>query len=221
MGRSLDKIEKQQPLEDRVYIQLKRVILNGTLAPGVVTTETELAEELGVSRTPVRKALARLEQEGFITNISPKGYQIAELSLKEICDIYELREILECHILHEVTQRLTSKDLADMESALQAGDRCFAEEDYFGGLDHYRVFHHILDRKYGNERISSILDSLDERLYHFWIARLKSGSTENILNAFRQHHPILQALRDGNVESAVAITREHLRWYVGVENQNP
>ena len=210
------KIEKPQSLEEKVYLHLKRLILSGTLPSGVITTETDLAERLGVSRTPVRKTLVRLEQEGFITNIQPKGYRVVEISSEDIRDIYELREILECHMVRETAKQLTSEDLAAMESAVQSADQCLENRDYLGYVEHSRAFHHVLDRKHGNKWISGVFANLDEHVYRFWVFHLKSGRATAILSHPNPHHLILEAIRAGDIESAVARTREHMRLYLGL-----
>jgi DNA-binding GntR family transcriptional regulator len=208
------KVEKPQSLEEKVYFHLKRLILSGVLPPGVITTETDLAEKLGVSRTPVRKTLARLEQEGFITNIQPKGYQVVEISSKDVRDIYELREILECHMVRETAKQLMPEDLAEMESALQAADQCLENGDYPGYVEYSRAFHHVLDRKHGNKWISGVLANLDEHVHRFWVSHLKSGRAAALLSHSNPHRLILEAIQEGDIESAVARTREHMRLYL-------
>ena len=119
---SLSKIEKSQSLDEKAYLQIKKAILDCTLPPGASLIETRLAEELGVSRTPIRKAIARLEQEGFVTAAPSKGYNVAEISLQEIREMYQLREILECHLVRETAKQFAQEELEKMESALRAAE---------------------------------------------------------------------------------------------------
>jgi len=211
----LYKIEKPRRLEEKVYLQLKRAIISGAVLPGALITETKLAQEMGVSRTPIRKALVRVEQEGFITSLPSKGYQVAEMSFQDLRDIYDLREILECHLIRETAGLLTPGDLAEMESALQAANECYEKDDYAGFMEHSRAFHHTFDRKYGNRRVSEVLATLDEHVCRFWISHLKLGEVTptTVPAAFNDHRFVLEAIRQGDIEAAVCRTREHTKIY--------
>jgi DNA-binding GntR family transcriptional regulator len=211
----LYKIEKPRSLEEKAYLQLKQAIISGAVLPGALITETKLAQEMGVSRTPIRKALVRVEQEGFITSLPSKGYQLVEMSPQDLRDMYDLREILECHLIHETAKQLTPEDLAEMESALQAANECFDKGDYAGFVENSRAFHHTFDRKYGNRRVSEVLATLDEQVYRFWILHLKSGEVTptTVPAVFNDHRFILKAIREGDIEAAICRTREHTKIY--------
>jgi DNA-binding GntR family transcriptional regulator len=209
----LEKIEKPPSVDDTAYLQMKQAILDCVLAPGTPLVETRLAEELGVSRTPVRRAIARLEQEGFVTPDASKGYKVAEISLRDLQELYQLREILECHLIRESAQQFTEDELAEIESALQAADQAMERDDYPAFLAANRGFHHAFDRKYGNQHISDVLDRLDEHVYRaiMWGFRGRGSRVSDHLG-YGDHRLILKAIREGDVESAVSIMRDHLRY---------
>lgn len=211
---SLSKIKKPQSLDEKVYLQIKKAILDCRLPPGAPLIETHLAKELGVSRTPIRKAIARLEQEGFVTAAPSKGYHVAEISLQEIRETYQLREILECHLVRETAKLFTQEELEEMESALRAADQALEKGDYPGFLATNRAFHHAFDRKYGNQRISDVLANLDEHIYRNLMSEFRAQDSRTLnSSSYHEHKLILEAIREGNVESAVAIMRDHLRKY--------
>jgi len=209
----LEKIEKPPSVDDTAYLQIKQAVLDCVLAPGQPLVETRLAEELGVSRTPVRRAIARLEQEGFVSADAGKGYRVAEISLRDLQELYQLREILECHLIRETAQRFTEDELAGVESALLAADQAMERDDYPAFLAANRAFHHSFDRKYGNQLISGVLDRLDEHVTRaiLWGFRGRGGGASDLLG-YRDHSLILKAIREGDVESAVSIMRDHLRY---------
>ena len=209
----LEKIEKPPSVDDTAYLHIKRAILDCALAPGQGLVETRLAEELGVSRTPVRRGIARLEQEGFVTPDVSKGYKVAGISLRELEEMYQLREILECHLIRETAEQFTEDELAVMESALQAADQALEQDDYPAFLAANRGFHHAFDRKYGNQRISEVLDRLDEHVYRaiMWGFRGRGGGVSDLLG-YGDHKLVLKAIREGDVESAVSVMRDHLRY---------
>jgi DNA-binding GntR family transcriptional regulator len=209
----LEKIEKPASVDDTAYLQIKQAILDCVLAPGAPLVETRLAKELGVSRTPVRRAIARLEQEGFVTPDVSKGYKVAEISLRDLEEMYQLREILECHLIRETAHQFTQDELAQMESTLQAADQDLERDDYPAFLATNRAFHHAFDRKYGNQRISDVLDRLDEHVYRaiMWGFRGRGGEAK-IQLGYGDHKLVLKAIREGDVESAVSVMRDHLRY---------
>jgi len=203
------QIERPQTLDERAYLQIKKAILSGMLVPGEPIVETQLAEELGVSRTPVRKAIWRLEQEGFITSAPFKGYYVSKIDSQDIKEIYQLREILECHLVGETARQFTREDLAEIECAVLAADEALEEGDYSAFLESNRRFHHAFDRKYGNERISDVLRNLDERMR--WILSTEVQDQRDVVEAsFQEHKLIFEAIREGDVESAVSLMRQHL-----------
>jgi DNA-binding GntR family transcriptional regulator len=209
----LTKIEKPPSVDDTAYLQIKQAILDCVLAPGESLVETRLAEELGVSRTPIRRAIARLEQEGFVTADVSKGYNVAEISLRDLEEMYQLREILECHLIRETAGRFAPDELDAMEIALQAADQALERDDYPAFLAGNRGFHHAFDRKFGNQRISEVLANLDEHVYRaiMWGFRSRAGEARTHLG-YSDHKLILKAIREGDVESAVSVMKDHLRY---------
>jgi len=208
----LAKIEKPPSVDDTAYVQIKQAILDCVLAPGQPLVETRLAEELGVSRTPIRRAIARLEQEGLVGADPSKGYKVTKISVPDQEEIYQLREILEGHLIRETAEQFTEEELDDMESALRAADQALEEEDYPAFLATNRLFHHAFDRKFGNQHISDVLANLDDHVYRaiMWGFHARQGELVTGLG-YRDHELILKAIREGDVESAVSRMEAHLR----------
>jgi len=209
----LEKIEKPPSVDDAAYLQIKQAILDCVLAPGTPLVETRLAEELGVSRTPVRRAIARLEQEGFVSADASKGYNVARIRFRDLEEMYQLREILECHLIRETADRFTESELAEMENTLQAAEQNLERDDYPAFLATNRAFHHAFDRKYGNQHISEVLDRLDEHVYRAIMCGFRGRTGEAKMQlGYGDHRVILRAIREGDVESAVSVMRDHLRY---------
>lgn len=207
----LSKIEKPQSVDHKAYLQIKKAILDCVLPPGTPLVETRLAEELGVSRTPIRRAIARLEQEGFATAAPSKGYNVAEVSPGEIREIYELRRILECQLVRETAKQFTQAELEEVESALRAADEALEKGDYRDFVATNRAFHHAFDRKFGNQRISDVLANLDDHVFRNLMSAFRAQSSEVLTyTAYHEHRLILEAIRAGDVESAVSLMRDHL-----------
>jgi len=217
MGRDfgLEKLEKPQSLDEQAYLHIKKALLDGVFRPGEFLAEVRLAEKLGISKTPIRKAMARLQQDGFLVNVPYKGYYVADVSAKDIIEIYQLREILECYLVRETAQRFTPAELDDMESVLQASEEAFEEGDYVGFVVRNREFHHVFDRKCSNQRISNVLTNLDEHVWRILLYELQDEQSV-LLASHRDHHLILEAIREDNVEFAVHLMRNHLAGFCEV-----
>lgn len=207
-GRSLPKIARFQSLEEQAYLHIKEAILNGTFPPGEYLAELQLAQDLGISRTPIRQAMARLQEERFLINVPFKGYYVAEISIEDIREIYELRQILECYVVRETAQQFTPAELDEIEASVQAAVTAFEQGDHINYIAHNRKFHHAFPQKYGNRRILRLLINLDEHIQRILIHQLQSGHTD--LLSPRDHQLILAAIRAGDVELAVGLMRDHL-----------
>src|SRR5829696_8764809 len=107
-------------LKDRAYEQIKQRLLNNDYPPGSFLSERQLAESLGMSKTPVKVALERLESEGFITVSPQQGIVVRELSVREIADLYEIRAALESYTLRAIAGKLTPEQIALVRENLRA-----------------------------------------------------------------------------------------------------
>ena len=206
--RSLPKIERSQSLEEQAYLHIKQAILNGVFPPGEFLAELQLAQDLGISRTPVRQAMARLQEEHFLINVPFKGYYVANISIEDIREIYELRQILECYVVRETVPHFTPAELAEIEAYVQAAVGAFEQGDYINYIAHNRKFHHVFPQKYGNRRILRLLINLDEHIQRVLIDKLQNGQVD--LLSPRDHQLILAAVQAGDVELAVGLMRDHL-----------
>lgn len=213
MNPLIKKISRSQTIEEKVYDHLKQMILTGELKPGIDLTETSIASDLGVSRTPIRSALSRLTNEGLISSSVNKGYQVKAISPAELTEIYQIRELLECQIIREVATRFTTKELEDLDSDLDEADTSISEGDIRKFMKHSRKFHHAFDEKYGNTRLTNLLHTYDERVnqltsYLFKIDRLNIYK----LGGINDHREIVKAVRNGNIELASQVMKKHLRY---------
>ena len=112
------RLDSYKPLREVVFDSLREAIINGTLRPGERMMEIQLAEELGVSRTPVREAIRKLELEGFVVMLPRKGAYVAGISLKDIADVFEVRASLEALASGLAAERITGEELEDLERIL-------------------------------------------------------------------------------------------------------
>ena len=112
------KLDNYKPLREIVFETLREAIITGVLKPGERLMEVQLAEEMGVSRTPVREAIRKLELEGFVVMVARKGAYVAGISLKDVTDVFEIRAALEGLAACLAAGRASEEDLEEMERAV-------------------------------------------------------------------------------------------------------
>ncbi|MER6567373.1 GntR family transcriptional regulator [Streptomyces sp. NPDC001093] len=202
---------KPAPATDRVYAHVKQGVLDRRYEGGTLLTEGELAEAVGVSRTPVREALLRLEAEGLIRLYPKKGAMVLPVSAQEIADVVETRQLVEEHAARKAVpappgllQRLT--ELLELQKTqAAAGDLAAAAVTD-------RSFHAEIVRSGGNEILSRLYDQLRDRQLRMGVAVMHSHP-DRIAKTLAEHEEILNALRAGDAEAAVAAVHRHVSWF--------
>ena len=196
-------------LKEQAYDELKALILAGEFATGSFLSERILADRLGMSKTPIRTALERLEQERFIT-ISPRqGVVVRELTLKEIRDHYDIRVGLECFVVKRLVNRLTDAQFEELDANLETmrcqiedGNRTYA---MYADAD----FHLLLGSFHGNHEISRVMQHQREKLYHV-VTKLLENHPDRIRESLAEHLAVVEALKKGDGELAAVRMLEHL-----------
>jgi DNA-binding GntR family transcriptional regulator len=196
-------------LERRVYERLRDEIVAGGLQPGEQLVEARIAGDLGVSKTPVREALIRLQRDGLVQIEPYRGARVLEPSADDIREILELRLLLECRIASDLAVRrppdvLDALDasIADTRTALQAGRTQRL-------LDGLTEFSDIMAHAGGNSRMVKLLVDLRSVLLLIGNTSLRAPGRER--RSIEQHEAILAAIRAGDPERAARATAEHIR----------
>ncbi len=196
------------PLRDVVFQTLRQAILKGDLQPGERLMEIKLAETLGVSRTPIREAIRKLELEGLVVMIPRRGATVANITEKDTKDVLEVRRTLEMFAVEVACERITKEQLEELKSAAKAF------EDSKGSMDLIRIaetdmqFHEIIYEATQNERLVQMLNNLRENMYRYRIEYLKDSNYYDSLVG--EHREILEAIESGNKEKARVCMRDHI-----------
>ena len=193
---------------DRVYDELREEILSWRLAPGTALSETELAERLGVSRTPLRAALARLAIEGLIDTSRGRTGVVSEVSSEGIRDLFELREALEVQAVRLAARRRDGRVFAALSSEF-AIEREKVASDLSGYYDVVDRFDEAVDAAVANPALRGALDSARTHLAR--ARRVSADNPERLRRAAEEHAAICAAIRDGDDELAASLTIVHLR----------
>src|SRR6185295_8058135 len=195
-------------VNESVYEAIKRQILNNQLRPGNKLGHQELAESLGVSRTPVREALERLYQEGFVIRLVNRGYYVAEISAAEARELYETREALEVYELRRTLERgITAANIAMLEAINERYHALIGGELTRQRLLIDRDFHLALAGISGNQYLCRMLASIFERLI---LKRRVDGYHDTGATPYAEHVALLDGLRSGNASAAQRALAGHI-----------
>jgi DNA-binding GntR family transcriptional regulator len=202
---------KAAPAAERVYLHVKSGVLDRSYEGGTLLTEGDLAEAVGVSRTPVREALLRLEAEGLLKLYPKKGALVLPVSAQEIADVVETRLLVERHavakVVGDVPARLIERleaSLAEQRAHAAAGDlAAFAAAD--------RTFHAEIVRAAGNRILAHLYDQLRDRQLRMGVATM-NAEPSRVAKNITEHTEILDALRAGAAQSAADLVERHVSW---------
>ena len=195
------------PLRDVVFQTLRQAILKGELQPGERLMEIKLAETLGVSRTPIREAIRKLELEGLVVMIPRRGAAVANITEKDTKDVLEVRRTLEMFAVEVACDRITKDQLEQLKEAAKAFENS-------KGADLIRIaetdmnFHEIIYEATQNERLVQMLNNLRENMYRYRIEYLKDSNYYDSLVS--EHQEILTAIEERNKEKARVCMRDHI-----------
>ncbi|MEU6309619.1 GntR family transcriptional regulator [Streptomyces sp. NPDC047014] len=193
---------------DRVYRHVKDGVLDRRYEGGTLLTEGELAEAVGVSRTPVREALLRLETEGLLKLYPKKGALVLPVSAQEIDDVLETRLLVEEFTVRRAVP--TPPGLLDRLTALLDEQRRHADAgDLAAMMAADRGFHAEIVRHAGNQILCRLYDQLRDRQLRMGVALLHAHP-DRLERTLVEHAEILAALRAGDVETAAAAVRGHI-----------
>ncbi|MCW5249922.1 MULTISPECIES: GntR family transcriptional regulator [unclassified Streptomyces] len=202
---------KQPPAADRVYQYVKRGVLDRRYEGGTLLTEGELAGAVGVSRTPVREALLRLEAEGLLRLYPKKGALVLPVSAQEIADVVETRLLVEAHAARKAVPAAPEL-LERLAELLERQREQAAAGDLAAAAVTDRCFHAEIVRSGGNEILARLYDQLRDRQLRMGVAVLHSHP-DRVAKTLAEHGEILDALRAGDAEAAVAAVGRHVGWF--------
>lgn len=208
MERKLKAIPQPLPLARLAYEKLRGSILNGYLRPGEIYNEMKLANELGISRTPVREALLELSAQGLVTFLPRKGVRVNYLTKRDIKEVFELRKAIEVAVVERVTEISPKCDLTKIQKALDDQLRAKEKEDSVDFLRADRSFHMNICKLTQNKRLVSILENIRDMIHMMAADALtRPGRMEEVLE---EHQGVLEFIRQGRRLEARQAMEYHL-----------
>ena len=214
-GRDRDKegdllsLESYPNKTDRVYEILLDNITKRNFAPGSKLGEQYLADQLGVSKTPVREALSRLEREDLVNIYPNRGAFVVEINKEDIIEIYDLREVLEGLAARQTARKIDERGLDRVQKLIKSMEKSLKNGDLEEYSSHDSQFHSLLARISGNTRLQKMVQNLRYQ------ARILMSSSVQIPGraekSFKEHKRIYKALQEGDGPEAETAVREHTR----------
>ncbi len=203
------ELSGRRTMTDVAYEQLRTAIVELRIPPGEPLREADIAQGLSVSKTPVREALGRLEQDGLVTLSSFRSAVVTEYTALDLQEIYELREIIEVAAARAAAESMSDKGLADLG---RIASECAVLTAEGGGPELVRLiseFDTVLFEEVRNRRIRAILDNLAAHLAR--IGRLTTEIPGRIEASVQEHAQIYEAIRRRDPENAERYMRQHIR----------
>lgn len=195
---------------EQAYRAIKQRIVSGEFGPGTQLNIDALARQLGVSNSPVREALRRLENERWVETIPFRGAFVRPFDQSELADLYELRGMLELSALRKVMPRPPAEGLKRLEEAVAELRAAVEKSDPLAYLAADTRFHQSVVDMAGNKRLSEMYATLVEQGRCFMLGR-GPESMARYRKGRDQHGAILDAIRRGDTKGAVKLLEEHLR----------
>ena len=203
------KLDSYQPLRDVIFETLRKAIISGDISPGERLMEVSLADQMGVSRTPVREAIRRLEAEGLVTMIPRKGTHVSELTVKDIMDVLEVRGALDKLATGLASKRMQPAQIKALEGIHKQYVINVEKDNIEGAIRRDVEFHDAIYSASGNPRLIAMSSALREHVYRFRVIYMADVHiAENVL---REHDEMLKAMRNSQDDLASELAEKHIR----------
>lgn len=210
LKKSKNKTRAVENLSARVYNQIKNLILCNEIMPGQKLHHQQLSERLGVSRTPIREALTRLVQEGYVSFLPNRGFTCKEIRMQEAEELYELREALEAFAIEKAVAMATDDALRELREKMNAYGQDVQNRFTRERLVYDQDVHLAIAQLTGNEILHSTLSHVFERIV---LKRRTDGLYDQArgVAAHQEHMRLLEAIERRDAPGAVVILRGHIQ----------
>ncbi len=202
------EMDEYLPLRDVVFNTLRKAILTGELRPGERLLEIQLSEKLGVSRTPIREAIRKLELEGLVNMIPRRGAEVASITESDLKDVLEVRRNLDALCAELACERITQKELTELKAACARFESVVPGGDVTSIAAADVAFHNIIIEATGNKRLIQLINNLSESIYRYRLEHIKDKKQHASL--VEEHRKIYEAIASGNRSKAAKASTEHI-----------
>ena len=201
-------IDEFLPLRDVVFNTLRKAILTGELKPGERLMEIHLANQLGVSRTPIREAIRKLELEGLVIMIPRRGAEVAQITEKSLKDVLEVRRALDALCAELACDRITEEETERLKNACEKFEKETVTGDATTMAEADVELHDIIVAATGNQRLVQLINNLSEQMYRYRFEYIKDENQHNRL--VEEHRMIYDSIVHRDKEAAAHAARVHI-----------
>ncbi|WMC94036.1 GntR family transcriptional regulator [Kineothrix sp. MB12-C1] len=196
------------PLRDVVFNTLRKAILTGELKPGERLMEIHLANKLGVSRTPIREAIRKLELEGLVIMIPRRGAEVAQITEKSLRDVLEVRRALDALCAELACERITEEEMEHLKEACREFEEAAKTKDLTIIAKADVALHDIIVKATGNQRLVQLVNNLAEQMYRYRFEYIKDESQHERL--IEEHRIIYESIMNKDSEAAAKAAMLHI-----------
>lgn len=196
------------PLRDVVFNTLRESILKGEMKPGERLMEIHLASRLGVSRTPIREAIRMLELEGLVTMIPRRGAEVAQISVKGLRDVLEVRQALDALAMELACARITDEEIRTLRKACDEFATLTGTQDAIAIAQADVNLHDIIVRASGNDRLAQMVGNLSQQMYRYRLEYIKDVSQHGRL--IEEHEEIYRCISTRDREAGARAIKMHI-----------
>lgn len=209
MGNDFDMtMNELLPLRDVVFNTLRRAILTGELKPGERLMEIHLANRMGVSRTPIREAIRKLELEGLVIMIPRRGAEVAQITEKGLKDVLEVRRALDALCVELACDRISAEEEEQLKEACNEFERATKTKDATVIAKADVVFHDIIVQATGNQRLIQLINNLSEQMYRYRFEYIKDENRHDSL--IDEHRIIYESIVKRDKTKAARTAKLHI-----------
>jgi len=203
-----DNMDEYLPLRDVVFKTLRQEILTGKLKPGERLLEIHLGDRLGVSRTPIREAIRKLELEGLVTMIPRRGAEVANITEKSLQDVMEVRRALDVLAVELACERITKDEIDALKIACEEFEKATLTKNSTVIAKADVAFHDIIMSATGNDRLIQMVSNLSEQMYRYRFEYIKDQSKHSKL--VEEHKTIYESILTKNIQAAARAVETHV-----------
>lgn len=196
------------PLRDVVFKTLRKGILTGQLKPGERLMEVHLANRLGVSRTPIREAIRKLELEGLVIMIPRRGAEVAQITEKSLKDVLEVRRAMDALSVELACDRITEEEIQRLQAACTAFEEATHRKDASEIAKADVELHDIIVEATGNQRLQQLVNNLAEQMYRYRFVYIQEAEQHQQL--IEEHHMIYESIVKKDKSAAAAAAMLHI-----------
>ena len=208
MALSFEPMTESRPIREIAYDVLKKAIITGEIPAGERIVETDYADRLHISRTPLREALRKLERDGLVEYVMRRGVVVRAFTIEDIEQIYTIRNALEMLTLPAIINNATPADIASLRDKLAQMDVLQAQEDFEALSLMARAFHSELTTISGQKRILRVIESQDEYIRRFSAMSIKHENRRE--SAHQEHYKLVEYVEQKKLDEFTTLMKAHI-----------